>query len=757
MTSEQMPEDWGPSEGKPGGARRENDFKRYVGILRTRLWTVVTVFVIVSTLGVVRAFRATPIYEARAQVLIERQGPSVTQLEEGSQTSAYEEKYYGTQQELVRSRAVLEKALAAPGMRELFEVKRGAGGRPSLVGEIKRTFSALLGTAPRTPPQPWERLRGVIRAEPLPGTYILLIKAQNAVPSRAAKMANAVAVAFEQFHREHKAETSHEAFLFLEQQAEKQREKVLAAERALQEFREKNNVVSLGPSDRTSPVSDRLGRLSQELTAVQLQRIRLAAELGVVQEALGTGASVKAATERILSLPLVRSDAMAGELVNSLLEAEKALVMTSLTYESKHPLAQAAQLRVKLLRERLEEALPQILGALTAQLETLRSQETALREEHEGQNELVLEQSRQLGTLHLLEAERDRESERFYMLLGSQGKVDFSADYKKTNIEVMEKAEVPRVPVRPNKLKMALLSVFLGFSAGVGLAFFFEYLDDTVKTPEDMEERVGVSVLGFVPGMTADAEGLDSLSLRGKVAAVAPMSSISEAYRNIRTNLFFSAPAEDTKAVVVTSGGPGDGKTTTASNLAVVIAQGGKRVLLVDADFRRPMMHKVFGLPCDVGLSNVLIGEATLEDVVQTPEHDGKPIEGLDVVVVGPRPPNPAELLDSSGMQKFLDEARERYDRVILDTPPALLVADASILAARSDGVVLVVKSTKNTRSLARRAREQLEGVRARILGGILNDVRISHLGHYYSDYYHYGYSRYYHDYYGSDYSGQEE
>ena len=273
----------------------------------------------------------------------------------------------------------------------------------------------------------------------------------------------------------------------------------------------------------------------------------------------------------------------------------------------------------------------------------------------------------------------------------------------------------------------------------------------------DLEDRVGIAVLGFVPDMDTKGAAIDGFSYRGSVCVVEPSSSASEAYRNIRTNLFFSAPPEESKLLVVTSGGPQDGKTTTATNLALVIAQSGKRVLLLDADFRKPMVHKVFGLGSEVGLSTVLVGEATLEEAVQKAEHDGETIEHLDILAAGPKPPNPAELLDSQGMRRLLAEARGRYDRVIMDTPPVLFVADASIVGALSDGVILVVKSATNTRALATRAREQLEGVRARILGGILNDVHLSRLGYYYSDYYYYGYSRYYRGYYRSYHAGEEE
>jgi capsular exopolysaccharide synthesis family protein len=283
-------------------------------------------------------------------------------------------------------------------------------------------------------------------------------------------------------------------------------------------------------------------------------------------------------------------------------------------------------------------------------------------------------------------------------------------------------------------------------------------MDDTITTPDDLMDRVGIPVLGFVPDVVSRNGSLGPFAYRCQVSLVEPKSSAAEAYRNIRTSLFFSAPPEESKVIVVTSGWPGDGKTTTAANLALVIAQSGKRVLLIDADFRRPMMHKIFGLDRSVGLSTVLVGQSKVEDAVQKMTYEGKTVENLDILTVGPRPTNPAELLDSQAMRRLLEEVRKNYDRVIMDTPPVLYVADSSIVSAISDRVVLVVKSNKNAASLTIKVREHLEAVKARILGGIINDVFVARLGYYYSRYYkYYPYYRYYRNYDRACYPSKEE
>jgi capsular exopolysaccharide synthesis family protein len=386
---------------------------------------------------------------------------------------------------------------------------------------------------------------------------------------------------------------------------------------------------------------------------------------------------------------------------------------------------------------------------MDARLEMLTNQENELRAQYDMQNASALELSKESLAYDRLMSEVTRQRKLFDLVVERLHEVNLTGDYAKTNVEVADAAQVPKEAVSPRKGRDAALSLLLGLFLGVGLAFVTEYMDDTVKTPEDMESKAGLPVLGFVPAIRgSDGSASKKFGDRGRISVMEPASSVTEAYRGIRTSLFFSAPAEETRVLVVTSGGAGDGKTTTAANLAIVIGQSGKRVLLIDADCRRPRMHDIFGLSNETGLSSVLVGGVTLQDAVQQPlDEQGKPVEAVDVLVAGPKTPNPAELLGSAAMRTLLAQARQQYDQVLIDTPPVLFVADACILAAASDGVVLVVKSAKNTRSLARRTREQLEGVNAHVLGGVLNDVRLTRLGYHYSDYHHYGYSRYYKDY----------
>jgi len=740
------------------GQWHEPEMRRYIGILRRRIWAILIVFVIVVTTATVYTFKTTPVYEAVARILIEKQGPRLTNFEEVVQLRASDREYYKTQKELVRSCDVLKKALEEPGISDLPEVSGKGNPKPSLLAEVRRTLAAALGTPPAAPPEPWERLRDHLEVEQLRNTHLLLVKAQSQSPRRAAKLAGAVARGFEKYHLERKLETTGEAFRYLQEQKTKQEEALQEAETALQKFRKQANEVSLDVSDKDNPVLVRLGKLNEQLTEAQIRRIKLEAQFKTVEEVLKLGAEALGSTNKnLFNIAAVRADRTIADGRAKLIEAEKELSSLSDIYGPQHPQLQAARARVSLLKAKLEEALRQLVQSLTAQLEMLTTQEEQLSKQYEEQNRQALQLANQSLIFVRLQSDVQRRRKLLDVLMDRMREVSVTADFARTNVEVIEAAEVPRTPIKPKKARAIALSIIMGLLLGIGLAFFLERMDDTIKTPDDMEERIGIPVLGFVPDMDPVKITGNGFSHPGAICVLQPNSSPSEAYRNIRTSLFFSAPAEERKVLVVTSSGPGEGKTTTATNLALVIAQSGKRVLLVDADFRRPMIHKVFEQKPGPGLSTVLVQEGSLDKVVRKVEHEGRQIENLDLLVAGHNPPNPAELLGSQSMRRFLKEARKKYDRVIIDSPPVLFVADTSILGAISDGVIFVLKSAKNTRSMARRARKQLESVKARILGGVLNNVRVSRLGYYYSDYYYYGYSSYSSDYTSSYYTRKKD
>lgn len=304
---------------------------------------------------------------------------------------------------------------------------------------------------------------------------------------------------------------------------------------------------------------------------------------------------------------------------------------------------------------------------------------------------------------------------------------------KVENVQIIDKAAIPQNPVSPKKFLNMVIGTVLGFMVGVFLTFLLEYLDNTFKTPSDIERTLHLPVLGTIPIILSG----------GKETIVRnnPKSPISEAFRTMRTNIQFTNIDKDIKTLAITSSTMAEGKSTVVSNLAISIAQEEKKVLIVDCDLRKPRIHKIFSVPNTQGLTSILMGASTIEDTVY--KQDG--MKNLYVITSGPIPPNPSELLSSRRMKGFLEAAKEEYDMIILDTPPIGLVTDAAILSTSTDAVLLVIQAGKAEISQVEYAKELLNKVNAKIIGTVLNKVAIKD-----GKYGDYQYDQYY-SYYGED------
>jgi capsular exopolysaccharide synthesis family protein len=304
---------------------------------------------------------------------------------------------------------------------------------------------------------------------------------------------------------------------------------------------------------------------------------------------------------------------------------------------------------------------------------------------------------------------------------------------------IISPARVAHRPIRPNHLRDAVFALIIGLALGIGAAFLRDYADDSLRGPDDLERQAGAPLLGVIPHVSSKTSGAKSKRDAQYLVSVAdPKAPATESYRTMRTNLLFVSVGGPIRRLLIGSPVKGEGKSTTAANLATVMALAGQRVLLVGADLRRPSIHKFFGLSNRVGLSSVLSGQATLMEAIQDPG-----LKGLRVMAGGPIPPNPAELLGSVAMKQFLEQAADAADWVILDGPPVLGLADASVLATLSDAVLLVVNEATNRRVLAH-ARDQLAKVRSRVVGAVLNNFGPATSYYYYADYYAYTSAYYY-------------
>ncbi len=312
-------------------------------------------------------------------------------------------------------------------------------------------------------------------------------------------------------------------------------------------------------------------------------------------------------------------------------------------------------------------------------------------------------------------------------LVASYQQVKLAEAQATNNIVVAEPAVVPEIPVRPRTRTNALLAALVGILLAVGVAFLIEYLDDTIKTPDDISRVSGLSTLGAISRLKEVGSTRPLLSLLGSKAPE------SEAYRTLRTNIQFSSVDKPVRTLLVTSSGPGEGKSTTASNLAMVLAQTGQRVVLVDTDLRRPVMHKIFGVPNNVGMTTALLSgdRVALEGHLQPTGADN-----LQLLTSGPIPPNPSELLGSHRMAHLVEVLSEQADVVIFDSPPVLAVTDAAVLGRQMDGVLLVVEAGETREQALAHSVSELQKTGANILGVALNRLDSRRGGYYYYYYY---------------------
>lgn len=721
----------------------------YLDVLRRRLWIALPILLIAVTVGSLRAFREPPYFTAAARVLVERQAPRVPGLDGVSQDySLWDEDFYRTQAEIVRTRTVLEVALQVPGISNLFPATACVDDVSGLAG-LRRSIVSLLGAVPAPPPPVWERLGGEIEAEHQKNTYFIQIRSTSGNPVRAATVVNAVAKAFADYHAKRRREVLGDAFVFLDEEKRKQEQHLLKAQEELQNFRDKAKHIALDGTEKEQPTLIRLNGISEKLTQVQLERLDVTTSLDTLRSLTAkVGAQPKDETQRLLSLWVVREDPVLTETYRKVIEAREEQGRLGAVYGAEHPLMVAATGATARHETQLRDILGQKMESLAGRERLLASREQSLSTELGSQHQEALQLAREAFTFSQLQNTVKRHQKLYDALVDRLREVDISTGFVRTNARIVQDASPPTAPSGPNRSRMLLVAVLVGLALGAGVALAFEHIDDTIKTPEDIKAKISLPMLGFVPRIEiAKGSGGGKRSDRraGLVAVEEPMSSAAEAYRNIRTRLIFALPVDEKKLIGVTSCNPGEGKTTTAVNLAVAMAAAGKRVLLIDADIHRPMVHRSFRQDAEPGLTNILASGATFEEVVRRYRFpEGVPAVGtLDIVMAGADSPNPAELLSSARMRQFLAQRRPEYDWVFVDIPPVLFVSDASILSALCEGVILVVRSGRNNRSSLARATEQLQEIKVSIIGSILNDVVLSRVGRHTSDYAYYGYSRY--------------
>ncbi len=384
---------------------------------------------------------------------------------------------------------------------------------------------------------------------------------------------------------------------------------------------------------------------------------------------------------------------------------------------------------------KLQGELGKVVQSVRNEYLSAEAKERSLAAELEAQKAGALSLNRKGIEYGVLQREAESNKQMYEALLQRAKETGLSGEMKASNIRVVDRAEVPRRPVRPRKAMNLLLGLLGGLVSGIGLALFVEYLDNRVKSPDEIKQFLGLSFLGLVPAVRDEdiAEG------RSPLISDTVAQNFAEAFREIRTSVMFSSAGEGPRSVLVTSTQPSEGKSVVAANLALSLATAGLRVLLVDADLRKPRLHELMGVKQDPGLSSLLVGRAKAGECVQK-----SGTANLWVMPAGPNPPNPAELLGSTRFTNLVSSLGEHFDWIVFDSPPVMAVTDPSVVAHRTTGVVFVVGSEQVNRHKAMTAVQKLQASKAKILGAVLNRANVQRNPYYYSHYYSHEYAGYY-------------
>jgi capsular exopolysaccharide synthesis family protein len=433
------------------------------------------------------------------------------------------------------------------------------------------------------------------------------------------------------------------------------------------------------------------------------------------------------------TFPAILSNAYIQQQKAELAGLQRRQVQLAEKFGEKHPAMIEGLSSIQNAQRKLDAEVAKIVQAMKTEYQAAVAQEQSMTAALDAQKAEALAMNRKAIDYGVIQRDVESGTQIYQTLLQRAKETGVSGELRTSNIRVVDSAEVPADPVSPRRTLSILAGLCGGAIFGLGLAFLFEYLDNRVKTPEEVERELGIPSLGLIP-MTAGAPGKANPLISDGAAP-----NFSEAFRALRTNILFSAADGGPRSVVVTSTGPSEGKTMVAGNVAIGLAQTGQKVLLVDADMRRPRAHELFGATLEPGLSNLLVGASKPSEVVQATG-----VENLWIISAGTAPPNPAELLGSRRFADLTGSLSGHFDCVIIDTPPVLAVTDAAVVAHRASGVLFVVAADSTSRQAAQTALDQLEHARARFLGAVLNRVDVERDSYYYSRYYRKDYANYY-------------
>ena len=706
---------------------REIDLMEILALLKRHIYLFTAIILIVMTFTVAQIYRMVKIYSATATIEIEPKaanvlGGNMEVVQSGSQGSYYTNKdYYATQYEIIQSRAVAQKVLEmVPGENVLeylgFDLEKI---EPDKISDI----------------DPVAVLLTKITVTPQKNSNIVRISVEDKDPEKAAFLANAVASSYIEFNLEKKYFETKDAARWLMDQSVSLKQNLENSEMMLFEFKQSNNVLATTFEAKQELLSNRIIKLTNTLTDQEIMRNALTAKIEEYSHL-----DIENPEDGFFK-EISKENPLIGNLKLKYLEVVSKINESEQVYGEKHPKVVTLLADKDNIEKSFKSEIAGVISSYNIELKMLDNEMKKNRNMlSESQTEAI-----NLNKLDINYSKLRREVETnkklYDIVLERSKEADLSALLKNNNIRMIDRALVSKIPVKPRK-QIILLA---GFAIALVLAslavFLVEFFDTKFKSFKELEVISGKSMLGIIPKFqqieTSQFKEIAFEDKSGKSLAV-------EAFRSLRTNIKLSNPDSRLKAMLVTSSLPHEGKTIVSSNLAASYAVAGKKVLLIDADMRKPRVHKVFGLNNDKGLSTLIVGEHSMDDVINKNVY-----EGLDVVSAGIIPPNPAELLESARFADILKEFSEIYDVVIIDTPPLTPVSDAATIAPLTDGLILAVNIGNTPRDIFKSVIANISKPGITCLGVVVNNIDFKQEKKFKS---YYGYSYYHSSYYKSNY-----
>jgi succinoglycan biosynthesis transport protein ExoP len=719
----------------------DSTLREYFRVLIKRKWLVLSCVAGIFAVVAIASLRQTPVYEAASQIVVNKADSNLITFKDSMPVvDYYDQSDLDTEVRILQS-----DLLALQVIRQLNLDKRPEfGGRPdekqpNLVASPLQTdsnrASALLGA-----------FRSHLRVALIPNTRIIEIHYSSPDPQLAATAVNTLASTYVEQNFKTKFESTMQASDWLSKQLVDLQMKVETSQEKLVRYQREHEI--LGTDDKQNITTEKLDELNKEMTQAESDRMQKEA---VYRQTQSSDPEVVAAA--ISADPVGGGGGSSSRLLDKLREQQATIGIQvaelSSQFGPSYPKVVQLNNQLKEIDRQLQSETNKAVDHLRGEYQAALQRENMLRESFEKQKQEANKLNESAIEYQLLK--RDVESNRtlYEGLLEKLKEAGVTAGLRSNNFRIINAARVPTAPSEPNIPRNLTFALVLGIISGVGLAFLLENMDNTVRTPEQAQAISALPSLGMIPlGSKANSRGLTGarLALASSkeavelVTQVRPQSQMAESYRALRTSLLLSNLGAPPKVIMVTSARPQEGKTTTSINTAIVLAQKGVRVLLIDADLRRPSVHKTLGMGPRSGLSNVLTGSATLEQTITT----SPVLPTLFILPAGSPPPNPAELLASSIMRDLIMDLREQYDHIVIDTPPTLSVTDAVVLSPRADSTILVIRSGQTTKQALRRARDILMQVNAHVAGVLLNAVDLTSPDYYYYYEYQGKYGEYY-------------